>query len=78
MTRLVLTIDDAAVEKARRIAERRRITLNRLVEGLIEDLAVDDQDAGRRGCEALEQSFRIVSTPLGGKPWQQRDELYDR
>jgi hypothetical protein len=78
MTRLILTIDDSAAEKARLVAQRRRITLDALVQGLIEGLDMEDQDAGRRACEALDESFRLVSAPLGGKPWKERDELYDR
>ena len=78
MTKLTLTIDDSAAEKARLVAQRRQISLDNLVQGLIERLDVEDQDAGRRACEALDESFRLVSTPLGGKPWKERDELYDR
>lgn len=79
MTKLTLTIDDSAVEKARLVAQRRRMTLDCLVQGLIEGLAADDEpDDGRRACEALDESFRLVSAPLGGKPWENRDELYDR
>ena len=37
-----------------------------------------EQDAGRRACQALDRSFRDVSTPLGGKPGADRDELHDR
>jgi len=78
MTRLILTIDEAAVKKARLAAHRRRVTMDRLVQELIEGLDVEDREAGRRACEALEESFRLVSAPLGGKPWKKRDELYDR
>jgi len=78
MTQLTVTIDDSAAEKARLAAQQRRITLDCLVQGLIENLDVQEQDAGRRACKALDESFRLVSTPLGGKPWEQRDELYDR
>lgn len=78
MTTLTLTIDDTAAEKARRVALRRQMTLDSLVQGLIEGLAEEDQEIGRRACEALDKSFRLVSVPMGGKPWNDRDELYDR
>ena len=78
MTKLTLTIDDAAAEKARSVARRRQMTLDCLVQELIEGLDTEDQEAGRRACEALDESFRLVSAPLGGKPWTERDELYDR
>ncbi len=78
MTRLVLTIDDAVAEKARRVAQQRRMTLDALVQGLIDNLDVEDQEAGRRASDALDESFRLASAPFGGKPWNERDELYDR
>lgn len=78
MTKLTLTLDDSVAEKARLVAQRRRVTLDRLVQDLIEGLAAEDREAGRRACEALDESFRLVSAPLGGKPWRERDELYDR
>ena len=78
MTELTLTIDESTARKARLAAERRRITVDVLVQGLIERLDVEEQDAGRRACDALERSFQQVSAPFGGKPWNDRDELYDR
>jgi hypothetical protein len=78
MTRLVLTIDDSAVEKARRIAQQRRMTLDSLVQELIDGLDWKDQKTGWQACDALDESFRLASAPLGGKPWKHRDELYDR
>ena len=78
MTNLTLTINDLAAHKARLAAQRRRVTVDALVQGLIEQLDIEDQDAGRRACEALERSFQEVSAPYGGKLWTERDELYDR
>jgi hypothetical protein len=54
------------------------MTVDALVQGLLEQLEIDDQDVGNLACEALERSFREVSTPFGGKPWTERDDLYDR
>lgn len=78
MIKLTLTIDDSAAEKAHLVAQRRRMTLDCLVQRLIEGLATEDQQDGHLACEALDESFRLVSVPLGGKPWKNRDELYDR
>ena len=78
MTELTLTINDSAADKARLAAQRSRITLDALVQGLIERLDVEAPNAGRLACEALERSFQQVSAPFGGKPWNDRDELYDR
>jgi hypothetical protein len=78
MTELTVTIDSSAAEKARRIAQQRQVTVDCLVQELIEGLDLGDQEAGRKACEALDESFRLVSVPMGGKPWKDRDELYDR
>jgi hypothetical protein len=78
MTKLTLTIDDEAAEKARVIAQWKQVSVDRLVQGLIESLEMGNQDAGSRASDALDESFRIVSAPLGGKPWKVRDDLYDR
>lgn len=78
MTQLTLSIDESAAQKARLAAQQRRISVDILVQGLIEQLDVEEQDAGRRACDALERSFQQVSAPLGGKPWNDREELYDR
>lgn len=78
MTQLTITLDDATAEKARLVAQCRHVTLDTLVQGLIEQLDLAAQSDGRRACEALDESYRLVSAPLGGKPWSVRDDLYDR
>jgi len=78
MTNLTLTINDSAAHKAQLAAQRRRTTVDALVQGLIERLDMEDTDAGNQACEALERSFQVVSAPFGGKLWKDRDELYDR
>ena len=78
MTELTITIDNSAAEKARRIAQQRQVTVDCLVQELIEGLDIGDREAGRRACEALNESFRLVSVPMDGKPWKDRDDLYDR
>ena len=78
MTKLTLMIDESTAHKARLAAQRRRITVDVLVQGLIERLDVEEQDAGSRACDVLDRSFQQVSAPFGGKPWNERDELYDR
>ena len=78
MTNLTVTINDSAAHKVCLAAQQRRVTVDALVQGLIEQLDLEDQAAGNRACEALERSFQEVSAPFGGKPWTERDELYDR
>ena len=69
MTRLVLTIDAAAADKARRIAQQRKVTLDSLIQELIDGLDVSDQATGLQACNVLDESFRLVSAPFGGKSW---------
>ena len=78
MIKLTITLDESTAEKARLAAQRRRMSLDALIKSLIERLDVEEQDAAQRACEALDESFRLASAPFGGKPWEQRDELYDR
>ena len=78
MTTITVTINDSAAETIRQIARQRSVSVDDLFEQLITELDKDRQDAGRRACQALDDSFRAVSKPLGGKPWTTRDELYDR
>ena len=79
MTTLTLPIDESTAHKARLAAQRRRITVDVLVQELIERLIVEEQDAGSRACDVLDRSFQQeVSAPFGGKPWNDRDELSDR
>ena len=66
MTNLTLTINDSAAHKARLVAQRRRMTVD-AVQGLIEQLDIEDKDAGNRACEALERSFREIGALFGGK-----------
>ena len=78
MTELTITIDNSAAEKACRIAQQRQVTVDCLVQELIEGMNIEEQEAGRQAREALDESFRLASVPKGGKPWTNRDELYDR
>ncbi len=78
MTQLTLTLDESSVEIAQRVAAERNTTLDHLVGEYIEQLATEQSQRGRAAVELLEESFRVVSRPLGGKPWGSRDELYDR
>jgi hypothetical protein len=78
MTQLTVTIDDSAAEKVQRVAQQRQVTVDCLVQELIQNLDGEQREARRQASEALDESFRLVSTPMGGKPWSDRDELYDR
>jgi uncharacterized protein DUF6364 len=77
MTQLTLTLDESSVESAQRVAAERHTTLDHLVGEYFEHLASERSQRGRAVVELLEESFRVVSRPLGGKLWTNRDELYD-
>ncbi len=78
MTTITITINDSAAETVRQVARQRSVSVDDLFEQLIAELDKDREDAGRRACQALDDSFRAVSKPWGGKLWKTRDELYDR
>ncbi len=78
MTTLTLSIDEQSARTAQRIAQQRQTTVDAIVQELLDQLGREDFDVRHRSVEELEQSFREVSRPLGGKLWKQRDELYDR
>lgn len=78
MTQLTLTLDESSIETAQRVAAERHTTVDHLVGEYFEQLGLEQNNRGQQAVELLEESFRIVSRPLGGKPWANRDELYDR
>jgi DNA anti-recombination protein RmuC len=78
MTTLTLSIDEQSARTAQRIAQQRQTTVDAIVQELLDQLGREDSDVRHRSVEELERSFHEVSRPLGGKPWKQRDELYDR
>ena len=69
---LTLSLDDALVKKARKIAVERDTTLTGMVRDYLEKLAAEDVVSGRkrREREALERSFDRLQFPdcmTGGK-----------
>lgn len=78
MTTLTLSIDEQSARTAQRIAQQRQTTVDAIVQELLDQLGREDRDVRHHSVEELERSFHEVSRPLGGKPWKQRDELYDR
>lgn len=78
MTTLTVQINDQSARIARQVAARRQTTVDSLVQELLDRLSEEELASRQNGVEALEQSFQQVSRPLGGKLWQQRDELYER
>jgi hypothetical protein len=78
MTTLMLQLDHQTAHRARRAAETRHTTLESLVVEYVEQLARIDEQARSEGTEHLLRTLRELSRPMGGKPWKDRDELYER
>ena len=78
MTTLNLTVDDQIASRAEQVAKERNTTLNQLVGEFLEQLTPTEQAQRDSSADRLAATFRDLSRPLGGKPYQNRDELYDR
>jgi len=78
MTTLNVTIDDHVASLARQVATERNTTLDHLVRQFLEQLAPTDQSQRDSTANRLATTIRDLSRPLGGKPYQDRDELHDR
>jgi hypothetical protein len=78
MATLTLQVDLQTVDRARRVAEKRCTTLDSLVEDYLEQLAETEEHSRAEAAEHLLRTLRELSRPMGGKPWKDRDELYER
>jgi hypothetical protein len=80
-TDLTLTVDDDLLEQARRVATKRRTTVDTLLQDYLIQLAAqgsaeqDDREAKSRA--ELEKLFRASRAEVGPITWT-RDDLYDR
>lgn len=64
------------VDRARR-AEKRCTTLDALVEDYLVQLAKTEERARSEATGHLLRTLRELTRPMGGKPWKDRDELYE-
>jgi predicted transcriptional regulator len=73
---ITLKIDDEILKKARRLAVRRKTSINAIVRKGIEDFVSGDlsREAAATGLEAF---FRQSKARVGAKTWT-RDELHER
>jgi hypothetical protein len=83
MTTVVLNLDDAAAAKARLAAQRRKSSLEGLLQQFVVDLgqeeATDAVSAKREiAAQKLVATFQQLSRSMGGKGYNSRDELYER
>ena len=72
---VTLSIDEAVVERARRLAERRGTSMNQLIRDYLEEVtASESPEAALRELEKMWAEGRGRST---GEVWK-REDLYDR
>lgn len=76
MANVTLKIDDDLLEKARRLAFRRKTSLNAVVKRKLEEFVSSDlhRQATLKGLEAF---FRRSKARVGRKTWT-RDDLHER
>jgi hypothetical protein len=78
MISIVLQVDEKLAERAKRVAEQQNVTVDVLVEQYFAQLPDDTTEGAKLGTEQLLETLCKLSRPMGGKPWKDRDELYER
>ena len=76
MRNLTVQLDDETIRRAKVLAARRSTSVSRLIRDEIERLVRDDEAYDAARVRAIERMRRGYD--LGGPPYPERDELYDR
>ena len=76
MADLVLRIDDQLLEKARKVAREKKISLDTVVDQKLKEFVFDFQKK-RGAIEGLEAFYRKCQAKVGQINWR-RDELHER
>ena len=76
MGNITLTVDDVTVKKVRRIALERDTTLTAMVRDYLTQMAETVDASHLQDTEALLDTFRELSRPMGKRDWI-RDDLYE-
>ena len=76
MENVTLTLDDATLRRARRIASERDTTLTEMVRNYLEQVTTDDQALCEQKAKDIRDSFDKFSRFMGGKNWV-REDLYE-
>jgi hypothetical protein len=76
MADLVLRIDDQLLEKARKVARERKISLDTVVDQKLKEFVFDYQKK-KEALEGLESFYRKCQAKVGRVNWR-RDELHER
>ena len=76
MANLTLKIDDSLLEKARRLASRRKTSINAVVKAKLEEFISTDlaKEAALRG---LEDFYAHTEAKVGKKTWD-REAIHER
>ena len=73
-----MTIDDKVAETAQKYAAECDTTVDALVEGYLVNLPNPKSAKRTQATAKLMNTIEQLSRPMGGKPWNLRDELHDR
>jgi hypothetical protein len=76
MKNLTLRVDEATLDRARKLAASRDTSVNDLVRGFLDDF-VRQQDRREIARKELLELFRNSKADSGGRTWS-RDELHER
>ena len=76
MGNITLTVDDEVVNKVRRIALEKDTTLTAMVRDYLNQMAEVVDARHLQDSEALRETFRNLSRPMGKRDWS-RDDLYE-
>jgi predicted transcriptional regulator len=76
MANITLKIDDELLEKARRLALKRKTSINAIVKRRIEEFVSSDLSR-EATLEGLEAFFQRTTARAGHRTWT-RDELHER
>lgn len=78
MTTITVQIDPNTAERVRQVAQARHTTLERLIGDYLDHLATSPGASPTAPAQVLLETIRALSRPMGGKPWNLRDELHER
>ena len=77
MVVLTVQVDEKLAERAKRVAELRKITVDAMVGQYFAQLPNDDRAGTTDATDQLIETLRQLSRPMGDKPWTNRDDLYE-
>ena len=78
MTTLSVSIDDKLAEGVRKYAADCETTVDALVTDYLASLATSSERNGSDAVDNLMGTIEKLSRPMGGKTWDNRDELHAR